>query len=175
MLSWSAFFETTERPVCYDRDGRVCNQSAVSALHRDVTEQTKRLRRLQEAQADPTFAAHLAEVNGEALAAENRLRERAGAYERSWDAFDKAFAAYEEEARNWGQVARGLEKEYHARCRSLHDVTMPCEKQWRVFLDEERARGPLPRCKVGVVTPYVRVPRHAGWLDWMLSQHPTSH
>jgi len=147
--------------VSYDRDCRVCNQSAVSASHRDVTEQTKRLRRLQEAQADPTVAAHLAEVNGEALAAEHRLRERAG--------------AYEEEARSWAQVARGLEKEYHARCRALHDVTMPCEKQWRVFLDEERARGPLPRCKVGVVTPYVRVPRHAGWLDWMLSQHPTSH
>jgi len=161
--------------VSYDRDCRVCNQSAVSASHRDVTEQTKRLRRLQEAQADPTVAAHLAEVNGEALAAENRLRERAGAYKRSWDAFDKAFAAYEEEARNWAQVARGLVKEYHARCRALHDVTMACEKQWRVFLDEERARGPLFRSKVGVVTPYVRVPRHAGWLDWMLSQHPTSH
>ncbi|CAE7832214.1 unnamed protein product [Symbiodinium sp. CCMP2592] len=177
-LHRASAFEAKEEPPprCYNRQGQVCN---MSALPEDEDKQAALDKRMERLQADMQLRPQLylgsqdvmSQVDkANVLSAEElkNMEANAEAYEIAHMEFVKAYMGYRKELLNWKSATRGLEDDYALHCRPFHDVTMDCERKWRSAMRMWAAREPLPACMVGVVTPYVRHPRPPqSWLEWL--------
>jgi len=150
-----AFVE--DPPVCFNRKGRICNQNELKEPPHEEKALDERMLRLQAASQEPGFFEAMSAANSAAAAERASLKARAAEYVLAREAFEKAYAAYQAEAGHFASAVRGIEDDYFLYCRPYHDVTMPCESQWRYAIRAWFAREPLPECEVGVVTPYAKI------------------
>jgi len=157
-------------PVCYDREGQVCNRNQLAISGPGEQELDKRMRRLKAASKDGgDLENRIRSANANAETEMGHVKKKAAELRTATEAFNKAWEAYEVEAKAWKAAVKEIEDGYVSHCRPFHDVTMQCEKRFREAMRWWFAREPMPQCPVGVVTPFDVQPVKRGFLHWLLS------
>jgi len=160
--------ESADPPLCFNREGSVCNKNQQTEAAATEKELDFRMEKLKGAEKEPWFWPAVKEVNAAAAAEKANVEAKVRDYTQSREAFVKAFQKYQNEAQVWTSTLRGAEDDYALYCRPFHDVTMKCERSWRKILRLWFAREPLPECAVGVTVPYTKNPTGKGILSYIL-------
>lgn len=156
-----AFLDTSARR-CYSRKGQVCNKTELGGTSEKDEELDERMRHLQaDLQLRPKMFVksdgvikRIQKANEAMRAEHDSLEKSARAFEKSRSDFEAAFGKYKKHLAMWTGAVANLEDDYTLDCRAFHDVTMECEAKWRAAMRAWAAREPLPKCLVGVVTPF---------------------